>query len=167
MLPPDMARISIRVLGQCQKHGASLADDIAKWGFARFFSFDPFSEAKARTSPLPPITITNTHTQTHTLFHFCEIHPPFSSPDCINISQASWSEDPSSTTLTQAFSAVCLSDRPPRMRAGCILVQGRPASLRAAGNDGLYGAALHCVFMPSGGSCGCEKQQQPHKYARC
>ena len=37
MLPPDMARIAIRVLGQCQKHGALLADDIAKWGFARFF----------------------------------------------------------------------------------------------------------------------------------
>jgi hypothetical protein len=33
MLPPDMG-IAIRVLGQCQKHGASLADDIAKWGFA-------------------------------------------------------------------------------------------------------------------------------------
>ena len=31
MLPPDMARIAIRVLGQCQKHGASLADEIAKW----------------------------------------------------------------------------------------------------------------------------------------
>ena len=26
-----MARIAIRVLGQCQKHGASLADEIAKW----------------------------------------------------------------------------------------------------------------------------------------
>ena len=38
MLPPDMG-IAIRVLGQCQKHGASLADDIAKWGFARFFLF--------------------------------------------------------------------------------------------------------------------------------
>jgi len=25
-----MARIAIRVLGQCQKHGASLADEIAK-----------------------------------------------------------------------------------------------------------------------------------------
>jgi hypothetical protein len=37
MLPPDMARIAIRVLGQCQKHGAFLADDIAKWGFAQFF----------------------------------------------------------------------------------------------------------------------------------
>ncbi len=31
MLPLDMARIAIRVLGQCQKHGALLADDIAKW----------------------------------------------------------------------------------------------------------------------------------------
>jgi hypothetical protein len=26
-----MARIAIRVLGHCQKHGASLADEIAKW----------------------------------------------------------------------------------------------------------------------------------------
>jgi hypothetical protein len=34
MLPPDMAWIAIRVLGQCQKHGALLADDTAKWGFA-------------------------------------------------------------------------------------------------------------------------------------
>jgi hypothetical protein len=34
MLPPDMARIAIRVLGECQKHGALLADDTAKWGFA-------------------------------------------------------------------------------------------------------------------------------------
>ncbi len=57
MLPPDMARIAIRVLGQCQKHGASLADDIAKWGFAQFFSVDPFWK-------LPPITITNTHYST-------------------------------------------------------------------------------------------------------
>jgi hypothetical protein len=50
MLPPDMARIAIRVLGQCQKHGASLADDIAKWGFAQFFSVDPFSEAARNMS---------------------------------------------------------------------------------------------------------------------
>jgi hypothetical protein len=87
------------------KHGASLADDIAKWGFARFFLSTLFPKPK-RAPRRPPITITNTHTQTHTLFRFCEIHPPFSSPDCINISQASWSEDPSSATLTQAFSAV-------------------------------------------------------------
>jgi hypothetical protein len=30
MLPPDMAPIAIRVLGQCQKHGALLADDTVK-----------------------------------------------------------------------------------------------------------------------------------------
>jgi hypothetical protein len=29
-----MARMAIRVSGQRQKHDASLADDIAKWGFA-------------------------------------------------------------------------------------------------------------------------------------
>ena len=70
----------------------------------------------------------HTHTNTHTLL-FCEIHPPFSCPDCINISQgASWSEDPPSAMLTQAFATVCLSNRPPRTRAGCISVQGRPAS---------------------------------------
>jgi hypothetical protein len=50
MLPPDMVRIAIRVLGQCQKHGASLADDIVKWGFAQFFSVDPFSEAARNMS---------------------------------------------------------------------------------------------------------------------
>jgi hypothetical protein len=37
---------------------------------------------KFTTTPL------RTHTHKHTLFRFCEIHPPFSSPDCINISQA-------------------------------------------------------------------------------
>ena len=30
-------------------------------GFCSIFSVDPFSEAEARTLPLPPITITNTH----------------------------------------------------------------------------------------------------------
>ncbi len=43
-------------------------------------------------------------------------------------SAASWSEDPPSATLTQAFPTVCLSNSPPRTRAGCISVQGRPAS---------------------------------------
>jgi hypothetical protein len=54
--------MAIRVSGQRQKHGASLADDIAKLGFCSIFSVNPFSEAEARTSR------TNTHTQTHTLF---------------------------------------------------------------------------------------------------
>jgi hypothetical protein len=33
-----MARMAIRVSGQRQKHGASLADDIAKLGFCSIFS---------------------------------------------------------------------------------------------------------------------------------
>ena len=73
MLPPDMAWIAIRVLGQCQKHGALLADDTAKWGFAWFFLLTLF---RARTSPLPPITITNTHTQTHTVSVKSILHFP-------------------------------------------------------------------------------------------
>jgi hypothetical protein len=68
-----MAWIAIRVLGQCQKHGALLADDTAKWGFAWFFLLTLF---RARTSPLPPITITNTHTQTHTVSVKSILHFP-------------------------------------------------------------------------------------------
>ncbi len=41
-----------------------------------------FAPSRSLRSPL------RTHTHKHTLFRFCEIHPPFSSPDCINIAQA-------------------------------------------------------------------------------
>jgi hypothetical protein len=66
MLPPDMAQIAIRVLGQCQKHVASLADDIAKWGFAQFFLSTLFQKPKhtPRRSLRSPL-------QTHTHKHSC------------------------------------------------------------------------------------------------
>ena len=101
-----MARMAIRVSGQHQKHGASLADKIAKW-LLRFsgnlLGHPPRQCAPRRNSSLRHYTLP-----------FCEIRPPFSFPDCINISQASWSEDQPSATLTQAFAVVCLSNRPPR-----------------------------------------------------
>jgi hypothetical protein len=64
MLPPDMARIAIRVLGQCQKHVASLVDDIAKWGFAQFFLLTLFRkpEHTPRRSLRSPL---QTHTHKH------------------------------------------------------------------------------------------------------
>ena len=67
MLPPDMARIAIRVLGQCQKHGASLADDIAKWCFARFF-LRPFFGSRSAHLAAP-----SDHHYEHTLFHTCQM----------------------------------------------------------------------------------------------
>ena len=65
--PPDMARIAIRVLGQCQKHGASLADDIAKWCFARFF-LRPFFGSRSAHLAAP-----SDHHYEHTLFHTCQM----------------------------------------------------------------------------------------------
>ena len=54
-----MARIAIRVLGHCQKHGASLADDIAKWGFARFFICRPFFGSRSMHIAAPVEAISN------------------------------------------------------------------------------------------------------------
>jgi hypothetical protein len=77
-----MARMAIRVSGHRQKHGASLADEIAKWLLR--FSGDPLTT----DSSLPVHHLAATPSPYSLLF--CEIHPPFSCPNCINISQASW-----------------------------------------------------------------------------
>ncbi len=45
-----MARMAIRVSGQRQKHGASLADDIAKW-LLRFSGSGDLATAPPSTSP--------------------------------------------------------------------------------------------------------------------
>jgi hypothetical protein len=73
-----MARMAIRVSGHRQKHGALLADEIAKWLLR--FSGDPLTT----DSSLPVHHLAATPSPYS--LPFCEIHSPFSCPNCINIS---------------------------------------------------------------------------------